>query len=367
MGVGSIARPLSYWGEDLGPAPHVAVVFCDHIGDFIVATPLMRGLRERFPGLILDYLGGEGTREIEEASSLVDARYSLFGNARALQELPRFVEQRRAAAGPYVLAINLEAEPLAAQATAMLHPHYLVAVHGEPGSPTPPTEHGIDRLCHDVWNRPDLLADYPELSSQFIGEIYCRLARVETDFTRLDAPSAPPPFPTPDVLFSTGASRGARLWPRDHWIAVAEWLRARGHEVGLLGAPLAREDRYHAARSDAALTTRGVLDLRGALTLPQVAGALAQARAFVTIDNGLMHIATAVGAPTIALFGASPRRIWVPANPMISILDPEAPCSLCEENRFHNADCLLPIHQCMLSVRPERVIERLESLLASRV
>ena len=31
--------------------------------------------------------------------------------------------------------------------------------------------------------------------------------------------------------------------------------------------------------------------------------------------------------------------------------------------RFHNADCLLPLHKCMLSVRPEKVMASLENLL----
>jgi len=361
--VGAIAKPLPYWGEDLGPAPHVAVLFCDHIGDFVVATPLLRGLRERYPDLTLDYFGGDGTREIEEASALVDARYSLFGNPRAMQDLPGFISERRIAAGPYALAINLDSEPLAAQAAELFSPRYQVAVFGAPGVDNPPVERGIDRLRNEIWNRVDLLEDYPELESQFIGEIYCRLARVETDYTRLEVPAEPPPFSTPKVLLSTGASRGARLWPRDHWIEVADWLQARGEEAGLLGAPPANVDRYHTARSDAGLLTRGVLDLRGALTLPEVAGALARARAFLTIDNGLMHIANSVGAPTIALFGASPRRIWGLSTPNLTILEPDDPCGLCEEHRFRNADCLLPVHKCMVSVRPARVIEQLGRLL----
>ena len=364
MGVGPIAKPLPYWGEDLGSAPHIAVLFCDHIGGFVVSTPLLRGLSERYPDLTLDYLGGEGTREIEEASPLIDARYSLFGNPRALQDLPGWAEGRRAKAGPYDLAVNLEADPLAAQAADVLQPHYLVSVCGSPGTDNPPPERGIDRLRHEIWNRPGLLDDYPELDSQFIGEIYCRLARVETDYTRLEVPSLPPPFPTPPVLLSTGASRSARLWPREHWIEVGEWLRSHGIEAGLLGAPPAKADRYHAARADAGLITRGVLDLRGTLTLPQVAGALSLARAFVTIDNGLMHIANAVGTPTIALFGASPRRIWGLDTSSLSILEPQDACGLCEENRFRNADCLLPVHKCMVSVRPERVIEQLEKLVS---
>ena len=362
--MGAIAKALPYWGEDLGPAPHVAVVFCDHIGGFVVATPLLRGLNERYPNLTLDYLGGEGTRELEEASPLLDARFSLFGNPRAVLELPAWVAERTRKAGAYELVINLEAEPLAAQAADVLQPHYLVTVAGDPSDPISPTERGINRLRHEIWNRADLLKDYPQLTSQFIGEIYCRLAHVETDYSRLEIPSIPPPFPTPPVLVSTGGSRSARLWPREHWIEVAEWLHARGIESGLLGAPPARAERYHATRADAALITRGVLDLRGALSLPQVAGALASARAFVTVDNGLMHLANAVGAPTIALFGASPRRIWALDTPTLSVLEPEDPCTLCEENRFRNADCLLPIHKCMISVRPKRVIEGLEHLVA---
>jgi len=361
--VGAIANPMPYWGEDLGPAPHIAVVFCDHIGGFVVTTPLLRGLSERYPDLTLDYLGGEGTREIEEASPLIDARYSLFGTARALQDLPHWARMRREKAGPYDLAINLEAEPLAAQAADILQPHYQVSVFGEPGTEHPPVEHGIDRLKNEIWNRPGLLDDYPQLKSQFIGEIYCRLARVETDYTRLEVPSLPPPFPTPPVLLSTGGSRSARLWPRDHWVEVGDWLQSRGIQAGLLGAPPAKADRYHAARADAALITRGVLDLRGALTLPQVAGALSTAKAFLTIDNGVMHIANAVGTPTVALFGASPRRIWGLELPTLTILEPDDPCQLCEDNRFRNAECLLPVHKCMVSVRPARAIDELKRLL----
>jgi hypothetical protein len=47
----------------------------------------------------------------------------------------------------------------------------------------------------------------------------------------------------------------------------------------------------------------------------------------------------------------------------VTVLEPAAPCGLCEENRFRNDDCLLPVHQCMLSIAPSRVIAELERLL----
>jgi ADP-heptose:LPS heptosyltransferase len=356
--------PRSYDGEDLGPRPHIAVLFCDHIGDFVVATPLMRGLRERFPDLVLDYFGGEATRELEEASRLVDARYSLFGRPDAMDVLPSFLAERRAAAGSYALAVNLEADPKAAAACQLIDPAYLVSSFLEPGEQGEADAlSGIDRLKSDVWNRPDLLRDYPELTSQYITEIFCRLARVETDYAVTEAPAQEPRLAVPPVLLSTGGNRTAKLWPTAHWLEVAEWLREHHVEAGLLGPPPERRVAYHANEVDDALLRTGVADLRGRLSLPEVAGALRAARAFVTVDSGLLHLGIAVGAPTIGLFGASPVRLWAPPVAHATILHPSNPCSLCEENRFRNTHCLLPLHQCMLSVEPARVIATLQALV----
>jgi ADP-heptose:LPS heptosyltransferase len=345
------------------------VLFRDQIGDFLVATPLMRGLREQYPTIILDYFGGARTRELEEASRLIDARYGLFGEEASAPPLDAFLEERRRVAGPYDLAINLESDQRAAVACGLIAARYTVGGWSD-GSSTRITIHPsqpIDRLWDDFrWNRADLRTDFPELHSQYIGEIFCRLARVDADSMATEAPIAPPPGPVPDVLLSTGANRSAKLWPVEHWLMLARWLSDRGISAGLLGAPPRAGDPYHADQADARLIESGVVDLRGALTLPQVGGALAQTRAFITVDNGLMHLAGAVGAPTIALFGASPQRLWAPPSPSVQVLEPAEPCLACEENRFRNAECLLPVHQCLLSVRPDRVIDELQRILERR-
>jgi ADP-heptose:LPS heptosyltransferase len=326
----------------------------------------MRGLRARFPDLVLDYFGGERTREMEEASRLIDARFSLYSAPDVLDHLPGFLAERRAAAGPYALAVNLESDPLAARACGLLEASFVVGAWVDPASGTlvRPPRHGIDRLWHDLhWNRAELLADYPALHSPYIGELFASLTRVEVDPAVAEVPTDLPPFSTPPLLISTGANRSAKLWPAEHWLALADSLLAAGHAVGLLGAPPA-QGAYHADGVDADLVAGGVQDLRGKLTLPQVAGALSGARAFVTVDNGLMHMAAAVGTPTVAIFGASPRRLWAPPVPCVRVLEPLDPCQRCEENRFRNADCLLPIHQCLLSVSPVRVLAAVDGILS---
>ena len=60
-------------------------------------------------------------------------------------------------------------------------------------------------------------------------------------------------------------------------------------------------------------------DLRGRTSLIELAGACQQARAVVSVDAGPLHIAAAMGVPTLAVVGndvdghgASPIRLWMP-------------------------------------------------------
>jgi len=57
-------------------------------------------------------------------------------------------------------------------------------------------------------------------------------------------------------------------------------------------------------------------DLRNAIL------ALAAADVSVTNDSGLMHVAAAIGTPTVAIFGPTSPWHWKPLNPVAAILEP---------------------------------------------
>ena len=65
--------------QPLGERPHIAVFSSDKVGNFVVITPLLRGLRQKYPGCAIDFFGGEITRDFEEACPYIDARCSLYG------------------------------------------------------------------------------------------------------------------------------------------------------------------------------------------------------------------------------------------------------------------------------------------------
>ncbi len=357
-----------YRDQPLGPAPHIGILTSDKLGGFVVTTPLLRGLKERFPDAVVDFFGGERTYELENASRFVDWRYSLFGRQDSMAILPRAIAQRQDAVGPYDLAINLDFEPATAFAATLLNPRYVAgpAMRQDGRGQFLPDDSGpVDKLQTDDWSADDLLERYRGLLiSGFIGEIYCRRAYVETDFFTPEVTVADPPIPVPDLLISTGATRPAKLWPATYWMRFIQLCQDEDWSVGLLGAAPAHQDTYGVGHAEQSILekTRSI-DLRGKLSLPEVAGALQRSRACATIDNGILHLSYSVGTPTVAMIGASPVRLWMPPVDNLHLVSPGDPCNLCHENRYRNAGCLLPIHQCMNSVTPEAALARLKRVI----
>ena len=357
-----------YRDQPLGSAPHVGVLTTDKLGGFVVTTPLLRGLKERFPNSITDFFGGERTSQLEESSNYIDWRYSLFGRQDSLAGLPRAVAQRQDAIGPYDLAINLDFEPATAFAAALLNPRYVAgpAMSQDGRGQFMPVDSGpVDALQSDDWSSDDLLERYRGLlTSGFIGEIYCRRAYVDTDFFTPEVTVVEPPIPVPDVLMSTGATRPAKLWPAANWVRFVQLCQTEDWSVGLIGAAPADQRTYGVQDAEQTILEKTRLtDLRGKLSLPEVAGALKRARACVTIDNGILHLAYSVGTPTVALLGASPVRLWMPPVTNLHLISPADPCNLCHENRYRNAECLLPVHQCMNSISPEVAMAKLRRVI----
>jgi ADP-heptose:LPS heptosyltransferase len=97
--------------------------------------------------------------------------------------------------------------------------------------------------------------------------------------------------------------------------------------VGLLGAkPKTQSAFWKGASDEDKFVEAGVLDFRGEFTLPEVVGAISRAKLVVTLDNGIMHLASATDTPVVALFREGIHRLWAPPNPHLTVLHP-APSS----------------------------------------
>jgi lipopolysaccharide heptosyltransferase II len=120
------------------------------------------------------------------------------------------------------------------------------------------------------------------------------------------------------VALCPGAVGLAKAWPPGHYADLALRLTRTGAAVWVLGGPnetgIAREIVAAAGPNARDLTGN---DLRDAIL------ALASADSAVSNDSGLLHVAAALGTPTVAIFGPTSPWHWKPLNPVSAILEPE--------------------------------------------
>lgn len=110
------------------------------------------------------------------------------------------------------------------------------------------------------------------------------------------------------VLLHPGAASGSRRWPVERWRAVARELAGAGHHVLVTGSAAEAE-----LCGRVVAEVPGARSLAGELDLPRLAAVVAGARLLVCGDTGVAHVATAVGTPSVLLFGPTPPAAWGPA------------------------------------------------------
>lgn len=101
-----------------------------------------------------------------------------------------------------------------------------------------------------------------------------------------------------------------KCWPESKMAALIDALQSAGQRVVLSAAP-DQTEKAMLGRIKGMLATVPV-DLSGQLNLKQLAALTGRAKLFVGVDSAPMHIAAAMGTPTVVLFGPSGDKEWGP-------------------------------------------------------
>jgi heptosyltransferase-2 len=160
------------------------------------------------------------------------------------------------------------------------------------------------------------------------------------------------------VALAPGAAHATKRWPLMHWLALADRLRAAGYRAVILGGP---EDRGLARQL--ADGGGGVESATGEFSLQETGALLARARALVSGDTGVMHMATGVGTPVIALFGPTVEQFgFFPYRAPAVVLQRPLGCRPCSATG--TARCPMGHHRCLGDIAPAEVAAALERLVA---
>jgi len=159
------------------------------------------------------------------------------------------------------------------------------------------------------------------------------------------------------LVLNPGAAYGsAKRWHVDRFAAVADSLAYELQlHVALIGSqherPIAEQIRNRMTAPAAILT--------GRTSLETLIGVLAESCLMITNDSGPMHIAAALGVPTVAVFGSTDERVTGPCGPRTRIVKNPVECSPCLLR-----DCPID-HRCMNGVTVDDVCNAARNLIGA--
>jgi heptosyltransferase-2 len=162
----------------------------------------------------------------------------------------------------------------------------------------------------------------------------------------------------PAVALLPGAAYGpAKQWPLESFAELARRLAARGEEIWVFGSAAERElgVRVSAAAGGA------VRNLCGETGLGDVVDLLSLARAAVTNDSGLMHVAAAAGTRVVAIYGSSSPEFTPPLTTQRAIHCLRLDCSPCFER-----ECPLGHLRCLRDITVDEVLASLDEVPVAR-
>ena len=276
---------------------HLLLVKTSSLGDVIHNLPVVSDIQRHLPGVRIDWVVEEAFADVPRLHAGVE-RVIPVGLRRwrrrplSLQtwrQMAAFRQQLRAT--PYDLVIDTQ---------GLLKSALLVWLSGRPGagfaedSAREPAAvryyqqtYTVDRQLHAVTRNRQLVAQALGFAVDAAADYGIGQGVVGA------APSA-------TAVLLTATSRDDKLWPEAAWTELGRALASRGLRCCLPAG--SEHERERAARI---ATTIPAAEVVPPSSLPALSGLLAQARIVIGVDTGLVHLAAALGRPTIALFAAS--------------------------------------------------------------
>jgi heptosyltransferase I len=146
-------------------------------------------------------------------------------------------------------------------------------------------------------------------------------------------------------MFPGGSRSYLKEWPDANWIEVINQLTAHHYEVFLTGAKI---DREKAEQIKAKIANSGSVNIvAGAFDLRQTATLLKSSALVISVNTGIMHLASALGCILIALHGPTSVRRWGPLGANAISLQSSLQCSPCLnlgfEYKCHTNSCMQSI------------------------
>jgi heptosyltransferase-2 len=223
-----------------------------------------------------------------------------------------------------------------------------------------------DRHRLDKAVMPRLVDCYAALAGPLDGPTPNPRLRATPEQQRATRVSLGLPLDVAPIIFCPGAEYGpAKRWPAEHYAELAVKVSRGGMKCPAWGtaprggnAPvwlIGSEKDAEVGAEIERLSEGAALNLCGRTDLEQAIDLIAGARAVVSNDSGLMHVAAALDRPLVAIYGSSSPTYTPPLSPHARIISLSLECSPCFKR-----ECPLGHLNCLNQLQPEQVLAALD-------
>lgn len=357
---------------------HLLVVKLADLGDTLTATPALRALRQTFPAARVDILtspaGGVVLGSLPGIARIIPADRHLldspaaFARASTWGQLSALAHTLRQGHYDHLLLMHHLSSPLGA-----LKWRALVGIAGA-------TSVGLDNGRGGFLDLAVEDRGFGALHEVQYGLSLASALSASTDDESLELHIPEPAHRRAQMLLApldthpyavihpgSGDYSLARRWLPERFASLADALAHQFNlRVVLVGGQSDNVDQVRA------LMGAPYLDLSGRTDIMSLAAVLQRSALFVGGDSGVMHLATAAGAPILALFGPTDPRAWGPWRPptpggapvfVIQGTCPQGgPCLYSGHDVGPRDGC--PSRDCLHSIHVQDVLDRVPDLVA---
>lgn len=356
-------------GARPGPRPEqpadVLVLRLDRLGDLVMSLPALQDLREALPAARIRLAVGRWNDEIARSAPVDEVlSWSAPWAGRASEGSETFAalagKARALAAAPPDLAIDLQGDVRASLLMWLTRARRRVGYANTGGR--------------------YLLTDVVPLD-ETVSWVEQNRSAVARALGRAPGAARPDPIGADDRAFARrlletlalegrrplvgvhpSGGRAIKQWPVQRWSELSARLqREFGATVLVTGSAA---DAPLAAALVRGLPDRAI-DLTGKLGVRETLAVLERLDLFLSPDTGPMHMACAVGTPSLSVFGPSdPARYFSGSGPRHAVVRAELWCSPCNLIRRPPAECAgAPVPECLDRVAVEDVYREAARLL----
>ncbi len=321
------------------------------VGDAVLAIPAMKAVRARYPGAEITLLVRPWVAGLFSSAPFVDKVWSEMRPAtlRDWIRVTRDIRQRK-----FDLALLL---PNSFESALMM---FMGRVKERIGYATDGRSWMLTNAVAIAPQPRHQVQYYLDLVKTLSGIIDSSSIQIEATASERDSArqllaEEGIPLIGRFLVLNPGAAYGsAKRWHQDRFAGVADHLAC---ELGLDVAIIGSESERAIAEQVRDRITRGTAVLNGRTSLETLIGVLAESSLMITNDSGPMHIAAALGIPTVAIFGSTDERVTGPYGPRTRVVKHPVECSPCLLR-----ECPID-HRCMNAVTVDEVCRAAKELV----